>query len=191
MVARDGQSWERCEWTVDGLDDVGVGCLQGESGVQEWDVSYGAARAAAVGGWSVRVEWGFHSVWGSARRQVVHGGAHSPGSPGGRSYHRLPRSHPLHMYLPNGMEDDDQGERCHGGSAGGQDGEYLGLGEALEKSGKVQEVCFAVPLVVWAWSYGPPGSKLRGAGVLQGSEATDDGHVGAYLSPRLREQDSR
>lgn len=152
----------RCDWAVDG----GGGCLQGEAAVVGGDGGCVAVVVAegAVGGW--HGGGGCHPAWGSAHRQVVHGGVHSPGSPGCRSSHPLPWSrrrhhHLLHLCLPSEAGDDGPGGVRHGGPVGGQRGEGPGLGEAREKSdeGLGLGVGPVAPRVVWAWLYGPQGSR--------------------------------
>lgn len=82
----------RCDWAVGGAVDEGGGCLQGEAGVEELDGGYVAVvvEEAAVDGWPEHGGGGCHPASGFAHRQVVHGGAHSPGTPGCRSIHPLP-----------------------------------------------------------------------------------------------------
>lgn len=86
--------------------DEGGGCLQGVAGVEGGDGGCVAVAVeeVAVGGW--------HLAWGSAHKQVVHDGVHSPGC---RSSHPLPWSHLPHLCLPSEAGDDDPGEMCHGG----------------------------------------------------------------------------
>lgn len=64
----------------------------------------------------------------------------------------------------------------------------LGLGEAQEKSGagRGQGDGLVGPQEVWAWPYGPPGSRSHGAGGSLGSEATVFDLDVAYWSPRSR-----
>lgn len=153
----------RCDWAVGGAVDEGGGCLQGVAGVEGGDGGYEAVVVgeAAVGGWSLHGGGGCHPAWGSAHTQVVHGEAHSPGSPGCRSSHPLPWSRLLHLCLPSEVGDDDPGVMCHDGPVGGQRGEGPGPGEAQEKSGGGLGLGVGpvVPQVVWAWPYGPQGNK--------------------------------
>lgn len=146
----------RCDWAV----DEGGGCLQGVAGVEGGDGGYVAVvvEEAAVGGWPRHGGGGCHPAWGSAHRQVVHGGAHSPGTPGCRSSHPLPWSR-LHLCLPSDPGDDDPGGVCHGGPMGAQPGEGPGLGVAQEKSGGGLGFGPVAPQVVWAWPYGLQGSR--------------------------------
>lgn len=104
---------------------------------------------------------GCHPEWSSAHRQVVHGGAHSPGSPGCRSTRPLPRIPHLLLYPPSEARGDDSGGVTHGESAEGRQGEAPGLGRAQEKSGgALGQVVFPVAhQVVQAWPCGPQGSR--------------------------------
>lgn len=144
----------RCDWVVGVTVDEGGGCLQGGAGVEGGDGGYVAVvvEEAAVGGWPDCGGGGFHPAWSSAHRQVVHGGAHSPGSPGCRNSYPLPQSHLLHLCLPSEVGDDDPGGMCHDGLVGVQRGEGPGLGEAQEKSdgGLGLVVGPVAPPVVWA-----------------------------------------
>lgn len=152
----------RCDWAVGGAADEGEGCLQGVAGVDGGYVAVAVAVAeAAVGGWSEDGGGGCHPAWGSAHRQAVHGGAHSPGSPGCKSSHPLPWSRLLHLCLPSEVGGDDPGGVGHGGPVVGQQGEGPGLGEAQEKNGggQGQGVGPVAPRVAWAWPYGPQGSR--------------------------------
>lgn len=150
-----------------GVEDEGGDCLQGAAESEGWDAGCVAVIVgeAAVGGWPRHVDEGC-PVWGSAHRQVVHGGAHNPGSPG-RSSRPLPRTRLLHLCLPNEAGDDDPDGQCHGGPVGRLRGVGPGLGEAQEKSGEGPQpgpgpglgVCPGAPQVARAWPYGPQGSK--------------------------------
>lgn len=152
----------RFDWAEAGAGDEGGGCLQDVVVVEGQDEGYvvEVVVEVAVGGWPGHVDVGCHPAWGSAHRQVVHGGAHSPGSPGCRSTHPPPWNHLLHLCLPNEAEDDDPGGVCHGGLVEGQWAERPEFVEAQEKSdeGLGLGVCPVVPQVVWAWPYGPQGS---------------------------------
>lgn len=154
--AHGGQSLVRCDWAEGG------GCLQGGAAVEGWDGGYAAVAAweVAVGGWPGHEGGGCHPAWGLAHRQEVHGGAHSPGSPGCRSSRPPPWNPLLHLCPPSEAGDDDPGGVHHGGPMGGQRGEDPGLGEVLEKSGEGPGlgVCPAVPQEGWAWPYGLQGS---------------------------------
>lgn len=159
--AHGGQSWVRCDWAVGAAVDEGGGCLQGVAGVEGEDGGYVAVVVgeAAAGGWHGGGD--FRPAWGSAHRQVVHGGAHSPGSPGCRSSHPLPWSRLLRLCLPSEARDDAPGGARHGGPVGGQRGEGPGLGEAQEKSGGGPGLGVGpvAPQAVWAWPCGPQGSR--------------------------------
>lgn len=151
----------RCDWAEGGAVDEGGGCLQGVAEEEDGGCVAVVGGEAAVGGWPGHGGGGCRLAWGSAHRQVVHGGARSPGSPGCRSSHPLPWSHLLLLCLPSEAGDDDPGEVCHGGPVGGQQGEGPGLGEAQEKSGGGLGLGLG-PVgqqVVWAWPCGPQGSR--------------------------------
>lgn len=72
--------------------DEGGGCLQGGAGVEVGDGGYVAVvvEEVAVGGWPGHGDGGCHPALGPAHRQVVHGGAQNPGTPGYRSIHPPP-----------------------------------------------------------------------------------------------------
>lgn len=158
------QSWGRCDWAAGGAGDEGGGCLLGGAGVEAVDGGYVAVVVGevAVGGWpGHEVEGGgagCHPAWGSARKQGVHGGGHSPGC---RSSRPLPWSPLLHPCPPSEAGGDDPGGICHGGLEGGQRGGGPGLEEAREKSAEGQERGGGpgAPQVLRAWPYGPQGSR--------------------------------
>lgn len=140
-----GQSLVKCDWVVVAEVDEGGDCLKGRAG----GCVAVAAEEAAVGGWPEHVGEGCHLVWGFAHRQVVHGGGHSPGTPGCRSSHPFPLNCLLHLCLPSGVEDGPVGV-VHDGLVVGQQREDPDFVEAQEKSGVGLVLDPVAPQVVWA-----------------------------------------
>lgn len=163
------QSWLRRDWAEGGAGDEGEGegggggCLQGAAGGEGGDGGYVAAvvEEAAAGGWLENAGGGCHPARGSAHRQVVHGGARSPGSPDRRSSHPLLWSRLLHLSLPSEPGGGDLGGMRHGEPSGGRQEEDPVPGEAQEKSGggPGPGVAPAPPQAVRAWPCGPRGSR--------------------------------
>lgn len=150
----------RSDWAVTVVGDEEEGCLQDVAVVEGLDEGCVIAVGEAVGGWPVHVDVGCHPAWDSAHRQVVHGGAHSLGSPGYRSSHHPPWNHLLHLCLPTEARDDDPGGLCHDGPVEGRQAEHPEPGEAQGKNdeGRGLGVYPGGPQVVSALPYGLQGN---------------------------------